>query len=173
MRFDADFVQRRPALGAPGLIVLLVGILGAGLTVQQYLSVHHRIDALQRELDAADRRGQNAAGGPDLEQLRTRLRLANQIVHKKAIPWDALFRDIEAASNRDVGLLSIEPDVAGRQVKISGEARDAATLARYIETLGQKASLSNVYLTQHELRQEQGSPVLYFDVNATWTGAAS
>ncbi|HUO44301.1 MAG TPA: PilN domain-containing protein [Burkholderiales bacterium] len=172
MRLDADFVRRRPAFGAPGLAILLAGIIGAALTVQQYVSVHHRIDALQRDLDAAGR-DQSAAGGPDLEQLRARIRLANQIIQKKAVPWDALFRDIEAASSRDVGLLSIEPDVAGRQVKISGEARDAATLARYIETLGRKASLSDVYLTQHELRQEQGSPVLYFDVNATWTGAAS
>jgi len=63
----------------------------------------------------------------------------------------------------------VQPDLPGRQVRIGGEAHDAAALVAYITRLEEKASLSGVLLTEHELRQEQGRAVIRFSLSAVWT----
>ena len=171
MKMELDFVRRPLRIGAPGAALLAFGIIAAAVSVQQYMAVSAEIAARQSEPDAGPQAAARGRAGAavDLEQLRARLLAANQILEKRTVPWDALFRDIESASDKQVGLLSVQPEPAARVVRITGEAHDAAALAAYIERLEQKPSLGNVYLTGHELRQEQGRTVIRFALSANWT----
>jgi hypothetical protein len=167
MKLELDFVRHRALIGAPGAALLVAGLVAAGFSVEQYFGVTAEIAARERPV-AAERTLQRSAP-LNLEQLRARLTAANQVLEKRTAPWDALFRDIEAASDKKVGLLSVQPDLPGRQVRIGGEAQDAAALAGYITRLEEKASLGSVLLTDHELRQEQGRTVIRFSLIAVWT----
>ena len=170
-RLGLDFVRQRPAISRPGIALLAGGIVTVALSVQQYFSIHHETAAFKERLGAIASAAKRDGGRPrpEPEQLRSRIRLANQVVEKRAVPWDALFRDIEAASDKDVGVLSIQPDAGGRVLRITGEARNAAALAAYIVRLEQQPSLDRVYLADHELHVEQQRSSLRFGLNAAWT----
>jgi Tfp pilus assembly protein PilN len=169
-RLGLDFVKRRGAFSRGGAAVLAGGVIAVALSVQQYFSIHQAAAALTENLGTIAAAAKRDSGRPQLdpEQLRVRIRLANQVVERRAIPWDALFRDIEAASDKDVGVLSIQPDAGGRQLRITGEARNAAALATYIARLEEQPSLSEVYLAEHELHVEQQRTSLRFGLNAVW-----
>src|SRR4051812_1639127 len=95
MTVQLDFV-RHGRRTWQGTLLLVVGIAAATVGVQQYYSNGREIAALERELamlsPARGTRGQNSV---DTERLRARIVLANQVVRRKTVPWDALFRDIE------------------------------------------------------------------------------
>lgn len=175
MNLEMDFVRQNRLYTWQGAVVFAVGLCGAIFGVQQYASAGRDIAAFERELAIAHRSGSSGgAGGTrgeragDLDQLRARIVLANQVVRKKAVPWDALFRDIESASNSRIGLLAVQPDPATGLVRISGEARDTAALTDYIERLEAQPSLKSVHLVEHEVKQEQGRAIVRFNLNATW-----
>jgi Tfp pilus assembly protein PilN len=165
-----DFVRRRPASARTGAALLVGGALAAALSLQQYFSIRHDTDAVTSRLGLIAAVAKRAGERPEIdpEQLRSRIRLAGQVVEKRTIPWDSLFRDIEAASATDVGVLSIQPDAAGRVLRITGEARNAAALAAYIARLEQQPSLHQVYLAEHELHAERNHSSLRFGLHANW-----
>ena len=170
MNLQLDFVRAPSRIGLPGAALLVCGLIAAAFSVQQYVVVSAEIAGRERSSDNTERSARRDGGLPvNLEQLRVRLLAANRVLEKRTTPWDALFRDIEAVSDKKIGLLSVQPELSGRQVRITGEAHDAAALAEYIKRLEQKASLANVHLTDHEMRQEQGRSVIRFGLSATWT----
>jgi Tfp pilus assembly protein PilN len=170
-RIGVDFVRRPPAFSQPGAALLAGGVVAVALSLQQYVSIHQDAAALKESLGSIAATAKRESGRPqiDPEMLRTRIKLANQVVEKRAVPWDALFRDIEAASDKDVGVLSIEPNAGGHVLRITGEARNAAALAAYITRLEMQASLAQVYLADHELRVDKQRTSLRFGLNALWT----
>jgi len=170
IRLGIDFVPRRAAFSRAGAVLLMGGVVAIGLSIHAYFAVHGELGELKENLGAAAAKAKRANGQPvpDSEQLRARIQLANMVVHKRSIPWDPLFRDLEAASGKDVAVLSVQPDAVAGAVRIGGEARDAAALSAYIERLEQQPSLADVYLAEHEVRQAAGRSPLRFGLQATW-----
>jgi Tfp pilus assembly protein PilN len=175
MKLDLDFVRTRRPYTLRGALLLLSGVVLATFGAQQYYIAEHEIAALEQELAmlARAQRGHGAGRQVNIDQLRGRLVLANQVMRKKSVPWDSLFRDIENASDKKIGLLGVQPDATTGFVRISGEARDAAALTDYILRLEKQPSLRNVHLTEHEIKSNQGQAVVRFNLNATWAGAQS
>jgi Tfp pilus assembly protein PilN len=174
MKLDHDFARPRRRHSLPGAVLLAGGIAAAVFGVQQYFAAEHEVRVLEHEVAMLASGARNGNGrSVDLERLRTRIVLANQVVRKKTVPWDGLFRDIENASDSKIGLLAVQPDAASGAVRISGEARDASALTDYITRLEAQPSLQNVHLAEHEVKVIQGRPVVRFNLNATWTAARS
>jgi hypothetical protein len=175
MKLDLDFVRPQRRYSLQGAVLLLVGIAAAGFGAQQYVAAERELGALEHELGTLARGAGGARGErtADLDNLRARIVLANQVLRKKTVPWDGLFRDIESASDSTIGLLAVQPDVATGLVRISGEARDASSLADYMARLETQASLRKVHLVEHEMKREHGRSVVRFNLNATWKGAQS
>jgi Tfp pilus assembly protein PilN len=175
VKLEMDFVRTRRPWTMHGVLLLLTGIAVAGAAIQQYVVANQDIAALEREIGVHAR----APGGnprerqADIDRLRGRILLANQVVRKKTVPWDGLFRDIESASTPKIGLLTVQPDASSGVVRISGEALDAAALTAYIERLEAQPSLANVHLAEHEIKLQQGRPVVRFNLNATWAAGRS
>jgi Tfp pilus assembly protein PilN len=169
-----DFVRGAPSPGAAGYALLGLGLAAVAYTLLGYQEVTERTVQLQARLGAmkpAVERSDTKAGRRNDEELRRQLQLAVQVVQRKAMPWDALFRDIEEATDKNVGLLSIQPEPANRVLRIEGEARDLESLTAYIARLEERPSLRNVHLVTHELRNEAGQRSVRFGVNATWAAS--
>ncbi|MCC6532010.1 MAG: PilN domain-containing protein [Burkholderiales bacterium] len=167
-----DFAPRRRAGAWIGWVILLAGVIAAGLTVERLESLEKRRELLearmQQQARASGRSSTSgaAAESPQAAERRTLARRA--IVRGLGRPWDALFADIESAAHEDVALLAIEPDVRRGDVRISGEARDAPALSAYIAHLERTHALERVHLVQHERVADAGERALRFTVSGYW-----
>ncbi len=57
------------------------------------------------------------------------------MLRQLSLPWNALFKAVEASGGQSIALLSLEPDLQKGMVKISGEAKDLEALLNYVRQL--------------------------------------
>jgi Tfp pilus assembly protein PilN len=165
---QADHLDRRLLIGA----LLVSALLGGGYAVLSW-----QIEALDTSKSEyqqqASPRGAlhnklNALSG---EQLRNEIKQANEVLTRLALPWEALFRDLDAAQQDRVALLSIVPDPQQRTVKVSGEAKNFTALLDYVRMLQTNRSLTGVYLQSHRIEEQMAEKPVYFSVVAGWAVA--
>ena len=172
-RLHLDFVQPHAPRTWIGLLLLIAGAAATyALLTQHFAQLRETAELEERVTDArrAVRREMprlRVAGGRALAQ---EVRAANAVIAHISVPWDALFREIEAASDADVALLAIQPDPVNGQVRIAGEARKLDAVLGYIGKLEAREGLSNVLLLSHELKDTPSRPVA-FTLAAQWKGA--
>lgn len=169
-----DFQPRRPRLMTLALVA--VGILlclDAGL---EYHAHGERLSEVSEQLERATRRlERQAAAQRDSrpEELFSAaegksLQLSNKATR---VDWEGLFGGIEQAVSEDVSLLAVRPDLAGKAVQISGEARNLAAALAFVEAL-KRDPLSRVVLLSHQIRQNDPQRPVVFEIAATWTTAS-
>ena len=103
--------------------------------------------------------------GPELAR---RITSANLAIDALAVPWDALFRSIESAGARGLGVMSLVPNARTHQLRLSGEARAVPELLAYVDRLTALQALQLVHLEGYETVQRDGVAVVSFTVAATW-----
>ena len=97
-----------------------------------------------------------------------RARAVRQVAQRLSTPWADLLESLEAAPARSVALLSVEPSVNKRSVRLVAEARNPHEMLAYLHALQRDARLSNVVLLSHEFQmQAPGAPVR-FQIQAGW-----
>lgn len=94
---------------------------------------------------------------------------ANAVLANLAVPWDAMFGELEAAADPNVALLSIQPEGGGRRVRLAGEARRYEDVLAYLAHLEATPGFANVFLVGHELRSGAERTVA-FTIAADWVG---
>ena len=165
MRFrKADRLDRALLMGALGLTALL-GIAYAILTYQI-----ESLDASKNEFQLQNQRGAlhgrlNALSG---EQLRNEIKQANAVLTQLALPWEALFHDLDATQQDRIALLSILPDPQQHTIKVSGEAKNFAALLDYVRLLQANRSLTGVYLQSHRIEEQMAEKPVHFSIVAGW-----
>ena len=103
--------------------------------------------------------------GPELAH---RIASANAVIDALAVPWDPLFRSIESADARGLGVMSLVPNARTRQLRLSGEARSVPELLAYVDRLAALQALERVHLEGYETVLRDGVAVVSFNVAATW-----
>ena len=103
--------------------------------------------------------------GPELAH---RIASANQAIDALAVPWDALFRSIESADARGLGVMSLVPNARTHLLRLSGEARSVPDLLAYVDRLAALQALQQVHLEGYETVVRDGIGVVSFTVAATW-----
>jgi Tfp pilus assembly protein PilN len=93
---------------------------------------------------------------------------ARQVLHELALPWEPLFRSIEAAVDAHSALLSVEPDPVRRTVRIGGEARDYLAAIAFMQRLESAQVLHGVHLLSHEVREDVAERPVQFTLAAHW-----
>ncbi|MGH8665538.1 MAG: PilN domain-containing protein [Burkholderiales bacterium] len=173
-----DFAGAPRGANRGGAILLLAGLAVAAGIVGGYLHLRQETDVVQARIEALSR-NIRANGAEILERdprklraLRARIEASNRILSALDQPWIRLFDELESATVDGVTLLAMEPDGSKALVRLVGEARDRATLSRYLERLGRLASLREVRLNQHEIRDARGGSSLRFVVSARWVRPA-
>jgi Tfp pilus assembly protein PilN len=169
---------RRPRRAAAGLGWLL---LGAGLLLLGGMLAWHGLvldpglraaEGRWRELQAALAARQPASVRGDEQQLAVHWQRGARVARELAAPWEPLFAVLEAAADRPVALLSIEPDATRGELVLTGEARDHEALLDYYRYLQGAAVLSAVVLQTHQVNQQDRQKPVRFRVSARWGKAA-
>jgi Tfp pilus assembly protein PilN len=169
-----NFLRDPGASSATGIAFLLAGALAAALSVSWYVSVLGEIDRLETsasEMKRMKRRvpGRMTESPRDARETQQEVRIANQVVQQMTLPWDRLFKELEASASKEIALLAVQPDVAGRQVRISGEAKTFKAMLDYSRRLEQSDMLGEVILLGHEVRAQDPQRPVAFSLSAGWS----
>ncbi len=169
-----DFSRDSEAPSAAGVALLRLGLVAAVVSAACYVTVSGEIDRL--EARASDTRGaarqmpsQLTESPADAREKQQEIRNANQVVQQMTLPWDRLFKELETAASNEVALLSVQPDVASRQVRISGEAKNFTAMLDYARRLEQTDMLREVILLGHEVKAQDPQRPVTFSLAAGWS----
>lgn len=96
------------------------------------------------------------------------IKLASDILHQLNLPWEKLFDSLELAASKEVALLSLQPNVASRVIRLSGEARNLTGLVEYVEALEREPVFKDTHLLNYKVRRDHPRRPIIFSVTTTW-----
>ncbi len=168
-----DFAADRPRIGRPALAFLAVVLALLG-TQAALLFDRLRTHTMQSEaLAAVDARRAKAtpaaqpAKPADAGEV-TRTRVARQVAQNLVTPWADLLESLETSPKQNVALLSVEPSVTKRTLRLTAEARTPQDMLEYLHALQHDARLSGVVLTSHQLQAQTPGQPIRFQLQASW-----
>lgn len=160
LRLDYQHSRAFPWAGGMLLVVALSGLL---LMAAFYGELRTKADDWEAKLERGKPRQQDSGRvmrpSDDVVQ---EVKHANEVLHQLGLPWESLFRAVESSGSKDVVLLSLEPDMEKRVMKISGEAKNIPAMLGYVTQLGEQDMFASVYLQSHQVQQQsQDKPVRF------------
>ncbi len=165
-----DFKQTPRHWSVLGLLLLLIGGAVLAYVANTERSLTGQIELAEARMAVLAKRGKFKPMQPiDAQELQQDIRQANDILQQLALPWDSLFKAVEANSEKEIALLSIQPDVNKHLVRIGGEAKNFDALLAYITRLEQSHILNHVYLVSHEVRTQDAEKPVRFALLANWS----
>jgi hypothetical protein len=172
-RLDLDFMGRRRQGRWLGVALLVVASAATAKLVHVHQAASGEASILEARIAQLQRRGGSAPSAALPESTAREIRHANGVIDQLTLPWERLFRAVEAAAGNRVALLGITPDPKGGTVEVSGECADLATVFDYVDRLGRQPSLVNVYLVKHHVNAQDPQRPVRFTVSASWMPPAS
>lgn len=171
---NLDFVRRPHWLRRLGFVLLLAAVAVAAYLGQAYLERSAEMEAWEtkwRSLQKAQRKQAEPVHSQvaEWEHLQAELKVANQVIARLSLPWDALFREVEASVDDQVTLLSVEPDTEKRELRIMAEAKDLAAMLEYVKRFHAITLFKDAYVVSHQIQQQDPQKPVRFTVNAQWT----
>jgi Tfp pilus assembly protein PilN len=172
---DLDFLAPSRTRARLGPLLLVAGLIAVSGVLWRDRTLSEEQAQLSQRVGAsrsvAQRQSPVAADLlRDPKLLAQEVTRANLVLANLAVPWDALFGELESASNANVALLSIQPGTGGRKVQLSGEARRFEDLLAYMQRLESTPGFANVFLTEHEMRNANADRAVSFTINTDWVG---
>jgi hypothetical protein len=167
-----DYQRKAPGRSKLGWAILAAGVFSAGMAIHSFIDV--RQDLKQAEYNQArlERKPVPVVRGELNRSVSVRLaeelKFANATVERLTLPWEELLQAIEVATTADVALLSVEPDVQRKLLRITAETKNKGDMLSYVGRLSDSRRLSGVHLVNHQIgSQEPGQPVR-FSMQASW-----
>jgi Tfp pilus assembly protein PilN len=119
---------------------------------------------------AAARSSETVASAPiDAKQATA----VNAAVARLNLPWDDILNALEAATPRQVAVLSITPEASSALIRIEAEGNSSEDMIEYLKALGRQPLFARVYLVKHELTRDGTDGVFRFQLEAAWRGTGS
>lgn len=156
---------------AVAVVALLAALVVAGWSALHYIDQRSSFSLLKAASGQAARQQvrHKPALSPQQEKVfAEQARALNRYIAILNRPWAAVFRTIHPVQGMKVGLLSLETTGQGDVLRLVAHADGPAQMADYVAYLAEKGSLTEVYLTKHELAREGG---YRFEVEAKWVDA--
>jgi Tfp pilus assembly protein PilN len=152
---------------------ILLLVIGAAAMAQVMYTEHMLSESIATAQRRQDSLSQRSAIQPAPQQLddptrQQAIQQANVILQQLALPWNTLFQALESTHEKDIALLTIQPDANKHSVRIGGEAKSLDVLLTYITQLEHSGVLNQVYLTSHEVRVEDAEKPVRFALVAHW-----
>jgi Tfp pilus assembly protein PilN len=165
-----EFKRRSRRVTAAGAALLLAGLLVAGQLAVIESDLRSRTRAAEAKVARLEtegrRRVQPQAGDSAARQLE--IHQANEILRQLALPWHGLFKVIESSNEKEIALLAVQPDPQRRLLRLTGEAKNFDALLAYVTRLEASDVLSQVFITQHEIRTQDPEKPVRFALVANW-----
>jgi hypothetical protein len=108
----------------------------------------------------------SAQGGGEIKK---ELKKANAVMSEIDLPWESLFDSVEHAASQEVALLSFQPDVFGRTVRIGGEAKNISAMLDFVSELERQSAVKDAYLLKYEVKRDDPQRPVVFFLTASWT----
>jgi len=105
------------------------------------------------------------------EAERVRLAQAERVAGELRAPWSEVLAAFDEHGQPDIGLLKLEPDAKAGVVRVTGQARNTATLFEYLKGLEADPRLVQVLLTTHQTERDTPGQPLRFTIQAGWLTA--
>lgn len=160
--------------------LLLTGLLASAAVFYQYTSSTHEVNYWetrvarieqqhkQREV-VAPRQSVRQGRQRDISQeIRQEIKKASAVIDQMNLPWESFFDAIEFASHKDVALLSLQPSVANRNIRIGGEAKDMSVLLYFIEALEREVIFEHAHLLNYKIKLDNPHRPVVFLLTASW-----
>ncbi|MBA2658518.1 MAG: fimbrial assembly protein [Nitrosospira sp.] len=160
-----------------GYAMLLAGVIALSYVLYQLNTAIDEVAYWDLRIVAMDRQSQRKTmplaspvqGGREIKQ---EFRRANAVMSEIDLPWGALFDSVEYAASHDVALLSVQPDAAGRTMRIGGEAKTMSALLDFVGALEREPVLKDAYLLKYEIKQDDPQRPIIFSLMASWIEAS-
>lgn len=168
-----DFADARRLPRSVSLALLGVSLALAATALDAYRDARATLDywhdqVAQREAASSvtartpvPTRGVDKAAAAELEE-------AHAIAAQLVVPWDPLFRTVEAATPSNIALLGIEPNAQKRSLRLVGEGRDIHAVLAYVRQLEAQPLLRDVYLLNHGTSDADPERPARFVIEAAW-----
>ena len=169
-RLELDYVAppSRPRL--PGLALLAVAVLAAGLLVERFREVRLDLESIEAQQGLLGTQKRAVRATPR-ERLDDEVKNAEAVLRQLALPWSAIIQTLEEATTDDVALLQMQPDAQQRQLRLAAEARNPEAMLAYVRRLAAARSLSDVYVASHQVQMDDPQRPIQFTVQARLKGA--
>ncbi len=93
----------------------------------------------------------------------------NSAISTIVTPWTSLLKGLENAAAEDsVKMLTFEPNVKTRSLRLKLVATDKEGMWAYLQRLNQQIVLKDIHLISNETISLNGQPAVEFLVEATW-----
>ena len=173
LQLDYQRHDQFPWLGA--FLVVAVVMLVA-VIANYFLNIRTQASELETKLEQAysvylqehARKASSLANVVGTVNLPQEIKNANTVLHRLNVPWDEMFKAIEASSGSHITLLSLAPDPDNRQVLISGEADNYGSIMKYITALEGHDIFGYVYLRNHDVKKDDPERAVRFTLLANW-----
>lgn len=163
--------RRRP--GWFNLLLLAGGLSAIAYLIFHFIDVNASIDRFEFRQAKIEHQLHHTTdishlSAADAQKQRAEIKDAHAVLMQLSLPWSDLFRDIGAAQQNSVALLSIVPDAPKRTITITGEAKDFSALLGYIRVLQKSKSMKSVYLQNHKIELRSAERPVHFTILAEW-----
>ena len=174
-KLDLEFIKTNPfALSSYSwlsFIILLVGIVLATYSWQQYQAKYTELANVSNQLSQLDTQSQpkkiSLNTAPVAISAEKKLQIQT-IVTVLVLPWNQLLQAIERADNKDIALLNLVPNTKNQQVILSGEGKDLQTVLSYVNQLQTQPMLEKVYLQKYTIDISNISKPVKFTIFTQW-----
>ncbi len=172
-RLKLRFPPEEEARGAGYFLVLLGAVALVGV-LHQFRSAMDEVAYWELRIASMDRRVQrkttpriwSAQGG---REIKNELKKANAVMSEIDLPWESLFDSVEHAASQEVALLSFQPDVFSRTVRIGGEAKNTWAMLDFVSALERQSAVKDAYLLKYEVKRDDPQRPVVFFLTASWT----
>lgn len=166
-----DFADTRRLPRSVTLALLGVSLALAATAVDAYRDARAALDYWHDEVAqrqaASSRAARTPARGVD-KSAAAELAQAHEIAAQLALPWDPLFRAVEATTPADIALLGVEPNAQKRSLRLVGEGKDIHAVLGYVRQLEAQPLLRDVYLLDHGTSDADPQRPARFVIEAAW-----
>lgn len=176
-RLRLRFPYREQSAPLSDALLLLLGLLIVAAVYWQFRATaeensvwSNRIERLekQQQQKAAPRTRTASRIREFGQEIQKEIAQANAVLDQLNLPWEMLFDSIEMAATEDIALLSLQPNVANRTLRLSGEAKSMVELLDFVEALEREPAFENVHLLSYKIKQDDPHRPIIFLLNAAW-----
>ena len=176
-RLRLKFPDRGQSVPHIDFSILLIGLLVLAVVLLQFRQVTEEVNHWTNRVERLEKQQQQKAAprtrsSPRIkefsQEIRKEITQANAILDQINLPWETLFDAIEHAATEEIALLSLQPNVASRTLRLSGEAKSMAELLDFVEALERELVFENVHLLNYKVKQDNPHRPIIFLLTAAW-----
>ena len=158
--FSRPQLPLRPAPATLGWSILVITLLITAWLARDMAALGDR-RAAARQLPVAP-----ALHAPVPATVAAEIRFADDSLRTAAIPWEALFSDIEVARPLEITFLSLQVQGRVGEIRFNGETPRFETLTAFLTMLDQRPTLSGSQLLSHQV--DEARREVKFDARVRW-----